>query len=301
MKCDNLFSVVIPYFLRFEYLRNLLESLHRHADMPFEVIVHDDSGRELRSPELKDRVSTVILNFGRNLGLAAAANRAVACANGKYILFMNQDCEFIRPCLMDYAKVLDKPYIGILSPYGEPYPLNSPEWIEVDGVRFTLNHGISSGCTMAFRKDFWETVGGFEEEIISGCADTPLLYKMYRHGYFRAVVLGERRVRNVSLEDQGNRDSTIGPYGDCGYPRAFGLSDERYKELCIQRVVACQRNQDSNRNAPMGISNIDYWHGYSVEVMPRNGEISSINWEAAKRHGQIKWRMYIGQEEVHRG
>jgi len=301
LKYGNLFSVVVPYFLRFEYLKGLVESVHRHADMPFEIIVHDDSGRELKSLELRDKVSTVALNFGKNLGLAAAANRAVALANGKYVLFMNQDCQLIRPCLREYSRVLDKPYVGILSPYGDPYPLYSPEWIEVDGTRFTLNNGISSGATMAFRKDFWEEIGGFEEEIISGCADTPVLYKMYRHGYFRAVVLGEKRIRNVSAEDVGNRDTTIGPYGDCGYPRVFKVSEEEYRRLSLERAVYCQRNQDSHQHEPAGISNLHYWHAYSEELLPRSGVVSSINWEAARKHGQTRWRTLIEGEKVNRG
>jgi len=301
LRYDTIFSIAVPFFIRPQYLKGLVESVHRHADMPFEIIVHDDRGMDLSSLEVKDKVSTVLLNLGRNLGLAASANRAIACANGKYILFMNQDCEILRPCLRDYAKVLEKPYVGILSPLGEPYPLNSPEWLEAEGVRFTLNHGIASGAAMAFRKDFWEDVGGFEEEVISGCADTPLLYKMYRHGYFRAVVLGERRMRNVSAEDQGNRDTTIGPYGDCSYPRIFGVSDGEYRELCRDRAMRCQRNQDTHRNEPAGISNLEYWHCYSVELIPQSGVISSINWDVAKRHEQIRWRMFIGAEDVHRG
>lgn len=299
MKYELFFSICVPFFIRPNYLKGLVESVHRHADMPFEIIVHDDKGMDLSSLELKDKVSTVILNLGKNLGLAAAANRAIACANSKHILFINQDCELIRPCLRDYAKVLEKPYVGILSPYGEPYPLSSPEWFEVDDVRFTLAHGISSGAALAFRKEFWEEVGGFEDDVISGCADTPLLYKMYKEGYFRAVVLGERRVRNVSAEDQGNRDSTIGPYGDCNYPRVFRTDD--YENLCRQRGQRCQNNQDSQREVPAGLSNLDYWHGYSVEVMPRSGVISSINWEAAKKHGQIRWRRLIELETIHRG
>jgi len=294
----DFFSVVIPFFLHTHYLKSLVESIHRHADIPFEIIVHDDRGIDHSSLAIEDKVSTIVLNLGKNLGLAASANRAIACANGKYILFLNQDCEIIRPCLRDYAKVLDKPYVGVLSPYGDPYPQTSPEWIETEGVKFTLRHGISGCCALAFRKEVWEEIGGFEE-IISGCCDTTLMYKMYRAGYFRAVALGERWIRNISLEEKGNSDTTIGPYGDCGYPRVFNLNN--YDELCRKRAWECQRRQDEHQKEPAGISNIDYWHGYSVELMPQSGVISSIDWEVAKRHGQIKWKPHLERETIYCG
>jgi len=295
MKYNRFFSVVIPYFIHKHYLENLVESIHRHGDMPFEIIVHDDRGIDHSSATIKDKVSTIILNLGKNLGLAAAANRAIACANSKYILFLNQDCELVRPCLRDYAKVLDKPYVGILSPYGDPYPQNSTEWIEAEGVKFTLRPGIAGCCVLAFRKEVWEETGGFEE-VISGCSDTTLMYKMYHAGYFRAVVLGEKRIRNVSLEEHGNRDTTIGPYGDCNYPRVFNL--DNYEQLCRERAWQCQRLQDEHQKEPAGISNLHYWHSYSVELIPQDGVITSINWEIAERHGQARWKNIIRKEEI---
>lgn len=295
---DQYFSVVIPYFLQQNFLKRLVDSIHKYADMPFEIIVHDDHSEDLSSLYVKDDVSTIILNFGLNLGLAAAANRAVQLASSKYVLFINQDCEFIAPCLRDYANVLDKPYVGIVSPYGDGYPMKTKEWIVANGTKFSIFHGIAAGCTFAFRKDVWEHIGGFED-IISGCSDTPFIYKIWREGYFRAVVLGEKRIRNVDLEDHQQKHSTIGRTGtDCCYPKVFPHSMEDLRRHSKQREAVCQRYQDMNRHEPAGISNIDYWDQYSKSIVQEDGVISDFNWENANKHGQIKWREQIEREDI---
>jgi glycosyltransferase involved in cell wall biosynthesis len=78
---DQFISIVISSFYRPFYLKRCLESIHKHADMPFEIIVHDDgSGQAERDQiyrDLSPLISTLILNLGGNMGLNVSANRAV--------------------------------------------------------------------------------------------------------------------------------------------------------------------------------------------------------------------------------
>lgn len=291
---DEYFSIVIPYFLQKNFLKRLVDSIHKYADMPFEIIIHDDHGEDLTSLDVKDRVSTIILNQGLNFGIATASNRAIKLATSKYVLFLNHDCEMLAPCLRDYANVLDKLYVGVISPYGDGYPLQTRECIVSNGTKFSLMHGIAACCTLAFRKDVWEDIGGFEEETISGCGDTPFLYKIWREGYFRAVVWGPKRIRNVDAEDYKQKHTTIGPVGiDCSTPKVFPFSRDELFRFAKQREAICQRNVDRNRYEPASISNIDYWDQYSASILTEDGVISSINWENAKRHGQDRWRRAV--------
>lgn len=305
---DQYFSIVIPYFLQFNFLEKLVDSIHKYADMPFEIIVHDDGASgafaddNLSSLKVKDKVSAIALNMGVNFGIATASNRAIKLATSKYILFLNQDMEMIAPCLRDYANVLDKPYVGILSPYGDGYPMETREYIVANGTKFSLCHGIASGASLAFRKDVWEDIGGFEQDVISGCGDTPFIYNMWRQGYFRAVALGKQRINNPGLEIYKNKYSVIGVTGtDCGYSKIFPNTIEQLKKHAKDREQVCQRNVDRVRNEPASISNIDYWDEYSGKIIQEDGVISSINWENAKRHGQDKWRNLIEKEEVKSG
>ena len=291
------FSIVVPYFRRPHYLKMLVNSIHKYADMPFEIIVHDDRGIDLSSLDVKDKVSTIILNTGLNLGLAPALNRAISVANSEYILRLDHDCIMTKPCLKAYTEVLKKPYVGVLAPMGDPHPITGPEYIQCDdGTKFTFMSGIADATMAVFRKSFWSEVGGFVDDVVSGCADTPIYYKSWKYGYFRAVVLEESSFRNLSAE-KGNVDTTIGPYGDCHLPLIFNLPN--YGKLCGRRMEYCQWNVDSHQKIPGDpISNLDYWHNYSTKVLPEEGVVSSINWEAAKKHGQDKWRKIIENERV---
>jgi len=93
---NNLFlSVVVPHFCRIGYLKRALDSLARHADMPFEVIVHDDASSDADREELfglSDQISITLFNNGHNMGLNEAVNRCVEMASSKYILFICDDC-----------------------------------------------------------------------------------------------------------------------------------------------------------------------------------------------------------------
>lgn len=66
------------------------------SSIDVEVIVSDNDSTDgsievLDDLELKDRGVRVVRN-GRNLGFAAANNRALALAGGEYVLFLNPDC-----------------------------------------------------------------------------------------------------------------------------------------------------------------------------------------------------------------
>lgn len=293
IKNSDYISVVVPYFLRDYHLKNCLEAVHRFANYPLEVVCHDDSASEGKSIQFKDQMSTLLLNFGLNFGLHAAANRAISAAHSKYILFLNQDMLMLRACLREIKAVLDKPYVGILSLYGEPF--TPKESMEVDGVRFSLYPGIGSGCAMAFRKDFWQEVGGFEENVHSGCSDTTILYRCWKFGYFRAILVGDPTLKNVSLEENQNRDTSIGPTGtDCAYPKIFGIQNQ-YQQM-RERMEVCQKNQDGQRHMPASISNVDYWDQYSHKIL-RDG-LGRIDWDAGVLHGQAKWKRMIEVEQI---
>lgn len=284
-------SIVVPYYKNKQYLPGLCESLYEHADMPYELVIHNDSaieGPPIVSAGLK--VSIEIRNFGSNFGLSRALHNAVRVSSSDYILFLNQDCVMVRPCLKLLKQVLARPYIGLVML--QDVRESAPESCNLDGGSFTLLTGIGSGAMLAFRRDFWESVGGTDLEADSGRSDTTIIYRMWQAGYWRAVLLGPRYFRNLSAE-QNNKDTSIGPYGtDCGFPRLWKLSEEEYKAQSKERMNACCHHIDVEEHKPEGVSNMAYWDAYSQTLMREQGKPSTINWAAAK-YGQAKWRKEI--------
>jgi len=294
----DLISIVIPWFNRPDYLPRVLDAIHQYADYPFEIIIHDDSSRpeskaidELMSH--RDRISTLILRSGLQLGLSESVNRAVSLAASNYILFMNSDCFPLRSFFQDLVNTLSKPYIGIVS-------LNSPyragdEYIESNGTKFQVLHGINGGDTMGFRKDFWDEVGGWESDMITGFSDCAFLFKCWKYGYFRAGMSGPQCVKNESREEKGNTDSTIGKFGELAYNKIFNLEAD-YEALCTERFNFGKDYSYVKQKFDRSLTDLPYWDSYSKDIFRQLYKISEINWEHAKRHGQYKWKAILLKE-----
>lgn len=294
MNPDEFFSVVVPYYRRPHYLKQLVESIHYYADMPFEIIVHDDHGWDHTTDVVKDKVSTVIHNYGFNFGLSESSNRAIKLASANNILFLNHDCVMTGACLKALKTVLERPYVGVINGFGEPaeYP---EKYLEHKGIKFFLKGGVGGCCIMVFRKDVWNHIGGFEP-VDSGRSDTVIPFKCYRHGHFRARLVGDFPFRNLSHE-KGNIDTTLDGSRELHFPKLFHITGEEYFKACEERLHSWLKYGREEEFRPEGVANLKYWHNFSMKMVPDNNPLN-INWEEAKRYGQNKWKPKILEDVV---
>ena len=303
---DKFISIVVMSYTRPKHLKNLLESIHKHADMPFEVIVHDDaSGRDHEVEifnECRHLCSTLI--FGSpdryNMGLAASCNRAIALANSKYIMMINDDCEVLRPPFEKLVKVLDIPYIGCFGPWqtvrkcspGSVSQSNQAP-ITANGVDFHLTTLPTGAGMMAFRKEVWEECGGFPG-VYTNAGDTCFMINAMMHGYFNAsMYINEEEFFTNVDQLAGYEDPTAGktPYDNC-YPHVFGIAN--MAEANEGRRVRIYNYSHHNYYAPEGIVAHSWWHEnyFSKAYDPAT---HSFDWGVLK-HGQEKWREPVEED-----
>lgn len=297
-------SVVITYVnnpnrpkaKRWELLENCIDSIHRHADHPFEIIVVDDSGLDLTSLDVKDKVSTLILNLGRPLGQSVQQNRGIRCATSKYIMAIEDDCEITRPCFKDLMNVLDKPYVGFINPEG----MHPGEYLMHGDTKFIIGGGLAGAWCNCFRKDVWKEVGGLPDW--SHQAIAPFCQKILKYGYWRAYLVGDRFSRNVDYEDYKQERSSGLVFHINHYPKLFNIPEHNYIELSKRRHTLSMKNCNDYVGTPGGTSNMSYWADYVGKLQADLGKccISSIDWELAERHGQAKWKEQILAENIHR-
>lgn len=101
VKAGRGFSVLIPVYNHYRYLRSCLQSiLSQTARNPVEVIVVDDASSDERVAPLLEafaRVSSniIVLRNETNLGIAETQNRAAAAASGEFLAFV--DCDDALP------------------------------------------------------------------------------------------------------------------------------------------------------------------------------------------------------------
>jgi len=106
-------SIIIVNYNSLNLLENCLDSVIKYSqDIEYEIIVVDNHSTEgdIKSTVNKFKDITLIINR-ENVGFAKANNQGVKIANGKYVLFLNNDTVFKENSLkavFDFAESINK-------------------------------------------------------------------------------------------------------------------------------------------------------------------------------------------------
>ena len=182
---DTLLSIVIPCFNDGQYLTEALACLDRIHGTNYEVIVVDDGSTDpgtlgiLRS---LDRNKFILIGQSHK-GPAAARNRGIKAAKGKYILPLDAD-NMIKPEYIYKSLGIMEEDQDIDIVYADRQEFGMVERT-VRVPDFDINKMISGGyidtCAV-FRKKVWEVCGGYDENMI-GWEDWEFWLSAYEEGF----------------------------------------------------------------------------------------------------------------------
>ncbi len=302
---DKFISIVILSFTRPHRLKALLESIHEHADMPFEVVVTDDAS-QMAGESLpfdvfacKDLTTTMVFNNGVNMGYAASANKGTALANSDYILLMNDDTLMSGPSLRMIKEVLDTPYIGSFGPWqGEHREGETGSKVQVSlaGQTLWLDSRPSGSSIFAFKKSTWFELGGFPQVYHNG-GDIAFLHKMCMNGYFAArndVDLENVVFRNVDVE-QGYQEATFTrSMFDSSYPQIFKVTNMEAGNIARGKRLYDFSHAEYEKE--FGLHNIDSWLKYFSNA--KLEDENDYDWSKLSRFGQAKWKELVERDLV---
>jgi GT2 family glycosyltransferase len=176
-----------------EALGRLLDSLA--SEGPSEVIVVDngDGGAEIEDARRREGVNVV--SPGENLGYGAGSNLGARQATGEALVFLNPDTVATPGALAGLVGPLEDPSVGIVTArlrlLDDPGTLNSAgNEVHVTGIAWAGAYGapadsvselrdvpFPSGAAMAIRRDLFEELGGFTEELFMYQEDLLLGWK----------------------------------------------------------------------------------------------------------------------------
>jgi len=166
------------------------------------VIVVDNAGGDRAVAE---PFGVRLVEPGRNLGYAGGCNRGAGEASGDVLVFLNPDTVVDPGALSRLAQTLENPSIGIamarLRLLDRPELLNSGGTVlHVSGLAWAGRYGdpadklreledvaAPSGAAMAIRRDLFQELGGFTEELFMYLEDAELGWRAHLHG-LRVVV-----------------------------------------------------------------------------------------------------------------
>lgn len=199
-------SIILPVYNPQPYLEKCLDSLlAQETDAPFEVIVVDDSSPDDCADFVRASFPQVSLVINeRNRGHAEACNIGARNAQGKYLVFIDQDTYFEPNWLSELVKLAksDKE-IGVVC--GKVRFYDEPDALWEIGLTMDLfgfvgyyvkpgekDHGQydrirevfhCSSCGLLIRKSVFDEVGGYDPLYYIQSEDFDLCWRVHLVGY----------------------------------------------------------------------------------------------------------------------
>jgi glycosyltransferase involved in cell wall biosynthesis len=173
---EHNFSIIIPCKNEENYIGNLLESIHN------QTVVNNQTPIFIADANSTDNTLEIINSFKDKLNIkvieggypSVGRNRGAAFARTKYLLFLDADVQlggenFIKKAL-DLANKKDLYLVTSYIKCPEGNLFDKFFWL-IYGLFLLLNKiigPVSAGMMMFCNRDFFNSVGGFDEHIILG-------------------------------------------------------------------------------------------------------------------------------------
>ena len=225
-------SIIVPVFNRLEYTKQCLKTLAENTPNDlYEVIVVDNGSSDGTKDFLKCLEGNVkTLSNEENAGFAKACNQGAALADGKYLVFLNNDTEPKPGWLGEMVKTTEEDScIGIVGSrllYPDGTVQHAGIYFEEHGIPYHAFRGfpkdhpmvlevrdcpaVTGACLLIARKLF-ERLGGFDEGYQMYVEDVDLCLRVWEAG-FRVAYCGASVVihyESASVTDIAQRDRQV--------------------------------------------------------------------------------------------
>lgn len=193
-------SIIILAYKNNDLTIQCIDSVLRHTKVDFELIVIDNDSN-LRLPGDKYKEVKVVKNQ-TNVGFARGCNQGARLANGKYLVFLNNDTIVTPNWLNAMIKIWQSandigivgskllfPDTGRIQHAGVCFKNQEPGHLyynldpKVANIHQVRECPAITGACMLIDKDLFWVVDGFDENYINGYEDVDLCLKVREKGY----------------------------------------------------------------------------------------------------------------------
>ena len=250
---NDLVSVIIGTYNRNVLLPRAIKSVLSQTHKNLEVIVVDDASTS-DIQEVRDIFNDSRLHFYKlenNRGIAFVSNFGFSKSTGRFIALLGDDDEWIYPQKIEQQLriIQQNEAIGIVGTWWEDFAddkVTSVHKPTIDGdltVRLLKGGGVICGSTPLIRRDAWQRIHGFDENLAKG-TDSDLFRRIwldgYRYGMYEEVTTrvhthhGYQRMTTTDTLESIDRAITVYQYKIHKYSSQFAdhpdaLSDQYYK------------------------------------------------------------------------
>lgn len=245
-----MFSIIIPTYNNYNYLKLCVKSIKQNSFYDHELIFHINDG--------SDGTLDFIQNEGykfthseNNIGLCSSINKAAKLSNNKYILYSHDDMYFCP----DWDKVLSnevkslnhenfylsgtmiEPYSGhIVCNFGTNFRNFKEDelLIRYKDINFYDHQGTHFAPHLVSKK-MWNKVGGFSEEFNPGIASDPdFNMKLWKEGVRIFKGLNDFKVYHFGSLTTRKKKNFIQNRGDKTFLKKWGITTKFFKKYYLK-------------------------------------------------------------------
>ncbi len=197
-------SIIIPVYNQFAYTYACLKSIAKNSgDIAYEVIIADDYSTDLTVDIEKAVTGIRVIRNKKNFKFLLNCNHAAKEAQGKYILFLNNDTQVMADWLKPLVTMIEsRDNIGMVGskliyPDGRLQEAGGIVWKDASAWNFghlddptkpeynyVKEADYVSGAAIMIRADLWKQLGGFDEHFAPAYyEDTDLAFMVRKAGY----------------------------------------------------------------------------------------------------------------------
>lgn len=202
-----LVSVIVLCYNGKDFLERCLSALSKQTFKDFEIILVDNASRDGSvnfTRKLKIRLhlwNLRIIENTVNLGYCGGNNLGIRASYGKYVVILNQDTWVSPNWLEELVKTAELSYAGIFQSkilYPNGKIRTTGNFLDIYGMfacrgRFEEENGqydhrpydffYASGASILLKREFFESIGGFDEDLFMYCEDVDLSWRARLKGY----------------------------------------------------------------------------------------------------------------------
>ncbi len=198
-------SIITGTVDRPAHLQKFIKSVIKNTDIPYELIILDAGVNHPVEMAWDYKDPIYVIREEKKLGYAAGYNVGFRHAKGKYVTFLNDDCEVQPSWAIESVRFMDRnPWVGLGAIYYSNYgddPYHISEWL---GLPYA-NFGVIS-------KTLGDKLGWFDEVCFTYGADNSLTFKVLLDGkaiagipYSKIIhrpIMDSNKVQNMSKQPE---------------------------------------------------------------------------------------------------
>ncbi len=218
IKEEALISIIIPCRNKANILESCLKSIFEKSSYKnFEIIIIDNGSNEKSFSSTvaqwefnyPEKIKSIRIDIPFNYSILN--NLAAKEANGQYLLFLNNDTELISANLFDnLLQIAQLENVGMVGPK-LLYPNDTLQHVGIvlsvdevgthvysgahkdtagyyNNTNCMTNYTAVTGACMMIKKERFDSIGGFDEQLAVDCNDVELCCRLMSEGYYNVYV-----------------------------------------------------------------------------------------------------------------